>query len=50
MNSKDKKAAQGEFFFYKVLKGPTIIKFHEYFTHGNGIFIVMEYCSKGNLD
>ena len=50
MNSKDRKAAQGEVTFLKVLKGPTIIKFHEYFTHGNGIFIVMEYCSKGNLD
>ena len=36
--------------FLKVLKGPTIIKFHENFSHKNSIFIVMEYCSKGNLD
>lgn len=50
MNSKDKKAAHGEVTFLKVLKGPTIIKFHENFSHGNSIFIVMEYCSKGNLD
>ena len=50
MNSKDKKAAHGEVTFLKVLKGPTIIKFHENFSCGNSIFIVMEYCSKGNLD
>ena len=50
MNAKDKKAAHGEVTFLKVLKGPTIIKFHENFSHGNSIFIVMEYCSKGNLD
>ena len=50
MNAKDKKAAHGEVTFLKVLKGPTIIKFYENFTHGNSIFIVMEYCSKGNLD
>ena len=50
LNQKDKKAAHGEVTFLKVLKGPTIIKFHENFSHGNSIFIVMEYCSKGNLD
>ena len=50
MNAKDKKAAHGEVTFLKVLKGPTIIKFHENFSHGNSIFIVMEYCSNGNLD
>lgn len=50
MQQKDKKAAHGEVTFLKVLKGPTIIKFHENFSHGNSIFIVMEYCSKGNLD
>ena len=50
MNNKDKKAAYGEVTFLKVLKGPTIIKFHENFKHGNSIFIVMEYCSEGNLD
>lgn len=50
MNPKDKKAAHGEVTFLKVLKGPTIIKFYENFSHGNSIFIVMEYCSKGNLD
>lgn len=50
MNSKEKKAAHGEVTFLKVLKGPTIIKFHENFSHGNNIFIVMEYCSEGNLD
>ena len=50
MNAKDKRAAHGEVTFLKVLKGPTIIKFHENFIHGNSIFIVMSYCSKGNLD
>lgn len=50
MNAKDRKAAHSEVTFLKVLKGPTIIKFHENFSHGNTIFIVMEYCSNGNLD
>ena len=50
MNAKDKKAAHGEVTFLKVLKGPTIIQFHENFSHGNSIFIVMEFCSEGNLD
>ena len=50
MNAKDKKAAHSEVTFLKVLKGPTIIKFHENFSHHNSIFIVMEYCSNGNLD
>lgn len=50
MNAKNKKAAHSEVTFLKVLCGPTIIQFHENFSHGNSIFIVMEYCSKGNLD
>lgn len=50
MSRKDQKAAHGEITFLKVLRGPTIIKFHENFQHGNSIFIVMEYCSEGNLD
>jgi len=35
--------------FLKVLKGPTIIKFHEHFKQKQKIYIVMEYASKGNL-
>ena len=50
MNQKEKRAAHEEVNFYKVLKGPTIIKFHENFSHGMSLFIVMEYCSRGNLD
>ncbi len=50
LNTRDKKAAHGEVTFLKVLKGPTIIKFHDNFANGNLISIVMEYCSNGNLD
>ena len=50
LNPRDQKAAHGEVTFLKVLKGPTIIKFHENFANGELISIVMEYCSNGNLD
>lgn len=49
LSEKDKKSAQNEVQFLKVLKGPTIVKFHESFVNKNSIFIVMEYASGGNL-
>jgi hypothetical protein len=42
---KDRKSAQNEVSFLKVLKGPTIVKFWEYFMHKQKIYIVMEFAS-----
>ena len=50
LDPRDRKAAQNEMSFTKVLKGPTIIQFYESIYTENSIFIVMEYASKGNLD
>jgi serine/threonine protein kinase len=49
LTKKEKEEAQNEIQFLKVLKGPTIIKFHEAFVIQNKIHIVMEYASEGNL-
>lgn len=50
MSEKDKKSSLNEVQFLRVLKGPTIVTFYESFTHGNKIYIVMEYALRGNLD
>lgn len=49
LSTKDKKSAQKEVQFLKVLKGPTIVKFYESFPYNNSIYIVMEYAVNGNL-
>lgn len=49
LSEKEKKSAQNEVQFLRVLKGPTIVRFYESFVHSNSIFIVMEYASEGNL-
>jgi NIMA (never in mitosis gene a)-related kinase 1/4/5 len=50
MSEKDKKSAQNEVQFLRVLKGPTIVTFYESFSHKKSIFIVMELAVRGNLD
>jgi serine/threonine protein kinase len=42
---KDKKSAQNEIQFLRVLKGPTIVKFIESFVDNNKIYIAMECCN-----
>lgn len=49
LSPKDKKSAQNEVQFLRVLKGPTIVKFWESFVANNKIYIVMEYASQGAL-
>jgi NIMA (never in mitosis gene a)-related kinase 1/4/5 len=49
LSEKEKKDAESEVQFLKVLKGPTIIKFTESFIQKNKIYIVMEYASEGTL-
>ena len=50
MSEKDKKSAQNEVQFLRVLKGPTIVTFYESFTNKKSIFIVMELAVRGNLE
>ena len=50
LSSADKKKAQDEAQFLRVLRGPTIVKFYESFNNQSSLFIVMEYASKGNLE
>ena len=49
MTEKDKKSAECEVEFLRVVTGPTIIKFYESFVEGVDIFIVMEYAEGGSL-
>lgn len=50
MSERDKKSAQNEVQFLRVLKGPTIVTFYESFKEGQIIYIVMEYAIRGTLD
>jgi len=50
MTDKDKRSAECEVEFLRVITGPTIIKFHESFVEGHEIYIVMEYAEGGTLD
>lgn len=49
LSDKDKKSAQNEVQFLKVLRGPTIVKFWESFVHSQKIYIVMEFATQGAL-
>lgn len=49
LNEKDRKNAENEVQFLRVLTGPTLIKFYESFIENNNIYIVMEYAEGGNL-
>lgn len=49
LNEKDRKGAENEVQFLRVLQGPTLIKFYESFIENNDIYIVMEYAEGGNL-
>ena len=49
MSEKDKKGAECEVEFLRVITGPTIIKFYESFVENQEIFIVMEYAEGGSL-
>lgn len=49
MSEKDKKSAECEVEFLRVINGPTIIKFHESFIENQEIYIVMEYAEGGSL-
>ena len=49
LTDKDKQNAINEVALYKVLTGPTLIRFVESFTENNSIYIVMEYADGGSL-
>lgn len=49
LNEKDKKMAESEAEFLRVITGPTIIKFYESFIENQNIYIVMEYAESGSL-
>ena len=49
LSEKDKKSAQCEVEFLRVITGPTIIKFFESFKENQEIYIVMEYAEGGSL-
>lgn len=49
LNDKDKKMAESEAEFLRVITGPTIIKFYESFIENQNIYIVMEYAEGGSL-
>ena len=49
LSDKDKKSAECEVEFLRVITGPTIIKFHESFIENQEIYIVMEYAEGGSL-
>jgi NIMA (never in mitosis gene a)-related kinase len=50
MSEKDRRNAEMEVQFLKVLVGPTLIKYHESFKDNNIIYIVMEYAEGGSLE
>ena len=49
LSEKDRKNAQSEVQFLKVLVGPTLVRFYESFIENNNIYIVMEYAEGGCL-
>jgi serine/threonine protein kinase len=49
LSPKDKKSAECEVEFLRVITGPTIIKFYESFVENQNIYIVMEYAEGGSL-
>jgi len=49
LSDKDKKSAECEVEFLRVITGPTIIKFFESFIENQEIYIVMEYAEGGSL-
>jgi len=49
LSPKDKKSAECEVEFLRVITGPTIIKFHDSFIENQHIYIVMEYADGGSL-
>lgn len=49
LSEKDKKSAEWEVEFLRVITGPTIIKFHDSFKENQDIYIVMEYAEGGSL-
>ena len=49
MNPKERKSAECEVEFLRVITGPTIIKFTESFIENQNIYILMEYAEGGNL-
>ena len=49
MNPKERKSAECEVEFLRVINGPTIIKFAESFIENQNIYILMEYAEGGNL-
>lgn len=49
LSDKDKKMAESEVEFLRVITGPTIIKFYESFIENGNICIVMEYAEGGSL-
>lgn len=49
LTEKDRKNAENEVEFLKVLVGPTLIKYYENFIENNCIYIVMEYAECGSL-
>lgn len=49
LSEKDKKSAECEVEFLRVITGPTIIKFFESFKENQEIYIVMEYAEGGSL-
>jgi len=49
LNEKDRRNAESEAQFLRVLSGPTLISYHESFIDKNNIYIVMEYAENGCL-
>jgi serine/threonine protein kinase len=50
LSEKDRKSAESEVQFLRVLVGPTLISFYESFIEKKNIYIVMEYAECGPLD
>lgn len=48
-DEKEKKNAENEVQFLRVLKGPTLIRFIEAFVQNRNIYIIMEFAEGGNL-
>lgn len=49
LTEKDRKNAENEVQFLRVLQGPTLIKSYDSFVENNCIYIVMEYAEGGCL-
>jgi serine/threonine protein kinase len=49
LSAKDKKSAECEVEFLRVITGPTIIKFYESWVEKENIYIVMEFAEGGCL-